>query len=224
MADVCLFSSNDTPLFKRAFYACCAGWVALYVQYVRVFRPGADRRHAWLALAKNSVVSTCAVGVLVAALSNAWAVPSSHAAMADLVGVFFITYEWCDLILYHLCCPKIDLPMVLHHLMHGAMGLRMGRHCRARIVPIMLLCQELSSVLLNIRYLAPARGALHATVTKLFALSFLAIRGVLGWVPLYVMLSQLGWVLEMDVILVAAAYLLQLRWCFLIGQKIRSRW
>ena len=221
--DACFFATNDTPEFWGAFVACCAAWVACYALYVRVTRAGAAWRHAWLALAKNCLATASAAIVLSATLPKAeWTIPPSHAALADGIGVLVIAYEWCDLFCYHLACPTVDRQMVAHHLLHGAMGLRMGRHCKARVVPVMLLCQEATSVILNVRFLAPTGSALRSSATRVFALSFLALRGALGWVPLYTMLSASDGGVELDMLIVGAAYLLQLWWCVLILRKVRA--
>ena len=220
MTDACLFPSNDTPEFRRAFVACFAGWASLYELYVR----GSDRRQACVCLAKNLAVTAAAVAVLQATFSTAtWTIPPSHAALADGAGLLFVTFEWCDLLCYHLLRPSLDLSMVVHHLLHGALGLLAGRRCEGRVVPVMMLCQEGSSIFLNVRYLLARGTPPHAAATAAFAVTFLVLRGALGWIPFAVMLLRTGGKLEADAVLVGAGYLLQLRWCALVWAKVRGR-
>ena len=49
--------------------------------------------------------------------------PATHATLADLTGLFFTTFEWADLLCYQLFLPALDVSMIVHHVLYGAMGL-----------------------------------------------------------------------------------------------------
>ena len=219
MPDACLFASTATPEFQRALAAAFAGWIGWFFLVVRVRAPGAELRHARTALAKNCITSACAVVALTATLSTPdWSLPATHATLADLTGLFFTTFEWADLFCYQLFLPALDVSMIVHHALYGAMGLRMGRHCAARVVSLMLLCQELSSVALNVRFLASKESALHSVASVTFACVFIVVRGLLGWIPVLALAHDPRH--TADALLVAAAYAMQLRWCLLIARKV----
>ena len=215
-SDHCIFPGDG---IWRTFMAFSAAWTGCFLGAMKLIGPP-HRAEAIICLLKNCVVASCSVGLLIPVLQTPeWTIREAQAALAENVAMFFLTFEWVDLIVFQLTRPSIDWSLVAHHLAYGILGIRMSHKCEGRVVSIMLMVQECSSVFLNIRSLTHKGSVAHRTSTVAFGLLFIVLRGIMGFVP--TVISWYRFSATSDATLVTLGYLLQLHWSRLIVLKAR---
>lgn len=215
--DECLYEHVGTPQFARLFALCSVGWIGLLTWARR-----SPRRHATICLAKAQVFATVAHVCIWRAVRGAhFRVDDGLAIAVDGCGCLFLSFEAWDLLVYQVRQPKLDREMIVHHALHIALGLWLGRHCHARLLPMAMLLQETSTIFLNVRFLCSPGSTLHAVSSAVFAIAFVVYRNLLGWLPLYVLWrsgpAPMG---AVDAALCAAAFAFQLRWGRLVVRKV----